>query len=370
MHKLALTLLFVAVAPLAAQAQIYARIRDITQLHGTMANQLTGQGLVTGLKGTGSGDKATRQAMANFIRRYGLNIQDSDLTSGNFALVSVGALLPPFAHEGQSLDVTVSMQGDGSSLYGGKLERCFLEGVDGKTYAMAEGRVSVGGVSASGPSARVNVNHVNVGRVLNGASVVAEVATSFLSERGDLELRLINPSFATAASVANGINSVLAERGCRAGPVDPGLVRINIPAELQNNEAALLLVNAIGDVRIAVENPASVVIDETTGLVLAGAGVMISPCVVALSDLTITVVSEDVVEQPLPGPNLGTTEKVNRTRIDVQTDNTEFKPVSGGATVDELLSNLKALALTPRQLVTVFRELKAGGYLHAELVLR
>jgi flagellar P-ring protein precursor FlgI len=357
-----------ALAP--AQQGIQARVRDITKLHGTMTNHLSGQGLVTGLKGTGSGDKVTRQAMANFIRRFGLNISESDLTSGNFALVSLSGELPPFAHEGMRIDVTAAMLGDGTSLYGGQLVYGFLSGPDDRVYATAAGSISVGGVSAAGPSARVNVNHVNVGRIPSGGTVVEAVRSTFLSERGDLELRLLNPSVATAQSIAIGINKLLAESGCRAGAVDPGLVRITLPADKRSDESAIALLNQVGDVRVQVDNPATVVIDETTGLVLAGEGVMISPCVVALSDLTITVVSEDEVVQPLPGINFGNTEIVNRTRIDVQTGDTGFKPIAGGATVDDLLANLKALALTPRQLVNVFQALKSEGYLHAELKLR
>ena len=93
-------------------------------------------------------------------------------------------------------------------------------------------------------------------------------------------------------------------------------------------------------------------------------------CVVALEDLTISVVSEDEVSQPLPGPNLGTTRVVNRTRIDVESAKTELQPVSGGATVAELLGNLKALQLSPRQLIQVFEQLQEGGYLQAPLQVR
>ena len=270
------------------------------------------------------------------------------------------------------LDVTVAMLGDGSSLFGGRLEYGFLRGPDGRVYATASGDVSVGGVAAgSGTNARVSVNHVNVGNIPNGATVVESVPTSFLSEAGDLELRLINPSFLTAESIARGINGAVDDDGIRAGAVDTSLVRIAIPEPMQSDEGALIaLLNRVGRVRVPVENPATVVIDETTGLVLAGAGVMISPCVVVMSDLTITVVSDEFVSQPFPGINEGNTERVVRTRIDVSTSDTEFQPVAGGATVDELLSNLKALALTPRQLVTVFQHLKAEGYLHAELKLR
>jgi flagellar basal body P-ring protein FlgI len=97
---------------------------------------------------------------------------------------------------------------------------------------------------------------------------------------------------------------------------------------------------------------------------------MISPCVVAVSDLTISVVNEQEVSQPLPGWNRGTTEKVGRTHIEVTTNNTEPKPLAGGATISDLLQNLRTLGLTPPQLVAVFQSLDMGGYLHAQLEIR
>jgi flagellar P-ring protein precursor FlgI len=97
---------------------------------------------------------------------------------------------------------------------------------------------------------------------------------------------------------------------------------------------------------------------------------MVSPCVVALEDLTISIVNEDEVSQPLPGINDGQTAIVTRTQIDVATQASQFKPVKGGATVAELLENLKALELSPRQMVQVFQALAGEGFLQAELRLR
>ena len=66
----------------------------------------------------------------------------------------------------------------------------------------------------------------------------------------------------------------------------------------------------------------------------------------------------------------GTTERVGRTRVDVAQQSTELKKVGGGATVSDLLQNLKTLQLTPAQLVSVFMALDQGGYLHATLEVR
>ena len=109
--------------------------------------------------------------------------------------------------------------------------------------------------------------------------------------------------------------------------------------------------------------------DWVGGTILAGEGVLISPCVVGLSEITIAVTTDPYVSQPNAFSN-GTTEIVNRTSVEVKEESTELKKVSGGATVADLLTNLKALGMKPSQLVSVFVALDKHGFLHADLEVR
>jgi flagellar P-ring protein precursor FlgI len=151
--------------------------------------------------------------------------------------------------------------------------------------------------------------------------------------------------------------------------VDMSLVRIELPDDQRTSENAIRILNLVGEVRAAVETPARVMVDQTSGTVLAGEGVLISPCVVGLSDLTISIVEEEEISQPGPW-SIGTTERVGRTRIEAAQSSTELKRVGGGATVSDLLQNLKLLNLTPTQLISVFQALDQGGFLHATLEVR
>ena len=54
----------------------------------------------------------------------------------------------------------------------------------------------------------------------------------------------------------------------------------------------------------------------------------------------------------------------------MQRENSQITSLKGGATVGDLVANLKALALNPQELIEVFKHLKAIGYLHAELIAR
>ncbi len=345
------------------------RIRSVTRLHNSMPHQLIGIGLVTGLPNTGSSDRGTRQAILNVVRQLGLNLTPADVVGGTTALVSLTCSLPPFAKVGQPLDVKVEVLSDATSLRGGELLRAELRGVDGQTYVVAQGALVVAGYTVTGGNAQATKNPSGTAWLPNGGLCVREENTSFFSESGALELQVLNPSPFNATSVANGMRAALAGTSARVSAVDSALVRVELPDADRTTENALNILALVGDVRVTVENPTKVMIDQTSGTVLAGEGVLISPCVVGVSDLTIAVVEEDYISQPNPLAQ-GNTERVGRTRIQATTSSSDLKNVGGGATVSDLLQNLKALGLSPTQLVSVFQALDQGGFLHATLEVR
>jgi len=257
--------------------------------------------------------------------------------------------------------------GDALSLRGGVLQRAELKGPDGVTYVVADGQLTTGGFVAQGRNASVSKNPNATADAIKGGDVIRELPSSLLSESGSLELRLRNPSPFNASSVASGIATALAGSGVEVTAVNPALVRLELPDAQRNDNEAMRLLTLVGDVRVAVENPSKVTIDQVSGTVLAGEGVLISPCVVGVSELTIAIVEEDFVSQPNPFSD-GTSERVGRTRVEAQTNSSELQPIGGGgATVADLLQNLKTLGLTPQQLVGVFIALDKGGFLHADL---
>lgn len=346
------------------------RIRNITRLHNVMPHQLIGIGIVTGLPpGMGSSDRGTRQALLNVVRQLGLNLTIQDVIGGTTTLVTLTCTLPPFAKQGQQLDVKCEVMTDASSLRGGELLRAELKGVDGRTYAVAQGPVIVAGFTAKGTNAEVTKSINSTGWVPNGGVVIQEEPCSFYSESGMLELQLLNPSPFNAASVAAGVKATLEGTGAKVWAVDTTLVRIEIPEDERTDENAIRILNLVGNTRVVVENPAKVTIDQSSGTVLAGEGVLISPCVVGLSEITISIVNDPEVSQPNAFAQ-GETAVVNRTRIEVEDRSTPLSKVGGGATVAELLQNLKTLGLNPGQLVSVFQALDQGGFLHATLEVR
>lgn len=350
---------------------ITARIGAVTELHNTMSQTLTGVGLVTGLNGTGSSELATRASLASFIRRHNINVSQSDLTSGSVAMVMVTGELQPFSVEGSRFSVKASITGDSVSLYGGTLVFCELMALDGKVYATASGPVAAGGVAASGDNQSVSRNHPTTGWVADGAQVVRELPWSYFSEAGHLELRLKNPTAHNALSVASGCRTAIEGLGLSVGVANNSIVQIRVPAERRTPEYAMQILARIREVEVPIEHPTRIIIDAGAGIVVAGGGVRISPCAVSLGEMTISVTNDQEISQPFPGFNNGTTERVSRSRVEILESGTEPTQIGGqGATVEDLLKNLRDLSLTPQQMVNLFQTLHTSGYLHADLVVR
>lgn len=100
-----------------------AQIKDLASIVGVRDNQLIGYGLVVGLNGTGDGSSSefTIQSLSNMLQTVNVKINPNDIKSKNTAAVMVTAKLPPFARQGDKLDVTISSIGDAKNLVGGTL---------------------------------------------------------------------------------------------------------------------------------------------------------------------------------------------------------------------------------------------------------
>ena len=93
------------------------RIKDIVNIQGIRDNQLMGYGVVVGLDGTGDVSPLTTQGIISAMIQLGVKLPPGvNLNAKNIAGVAVTATLPPFAQQGQALDVTVSSLGSAKVL--------------------------------------------------------------------------------------------------------------------------------------------------------------------------------------------------------------------------------------------------------------
>ncbi len=347
------------------------RIKDISRVAGFRKNKLTGMGLVTGLNGTGSKNPVTRQFALNMLERFGLRgdpeqreqirTQALDKTD-NLSVVTVTAEVDVMHHKnGNAIDVTVSTFDDASSLQGGVLMWTPLYGVDGEVYAVASGPLSIGGFSFSGDAATVQKNHPTTGRISGGAIVEKELCLPDFQNTSEFRLNLNEPDLETASRMAHSINQFWPGH---ARLVDAGVVEILIAPPYRNNPNQFIAM--IQSIRVVPDTRARVVINERTGTVVVGDHVRLSRVAITHANLSVITGETPSVSQPAPFSR-GQTTVVPRTNINVLEESGSVNVIDRSVTVGELARALNALGVTPRDLSSIFQQLKAAGALHGEL---
>lgn len=345
------------------------RLKDIVTVEGVRDNQLVGYGLVVGLNGTGDDPTSspyTLESLVSMLERLGINIRDKSaaLKTKNVAAVMVTSTLPPFARHGNRIDVTVSALGNATSLLGGTLVVTPLLGADNEVYAVAQGSVAVGGFSATGQSLTSVVKNVPTsGRVANGAIIEREVGFEF-KDLKSLRLTLRNPDFTTARRVSEVINAFT--RAQTATPLDPTTITLSVPESSQGN--LMPFITTLEQLKIAPDQVARVIIDEQNGVIVMGEHVKISAVAVAHGNLTIKVTETPQVSQPNPFSTTGTTEVVQRSKIEInQDEDKKMTVLSGNVSLQDLVNALNSLGVAPRDLITILRTIKASGALQADI---
>ena len=370
MRRLIIILTVALVLPLVSAGVANAvRIKDVARVDGVRGNQLIGYGLVVGLDRTGDSQRSvfTLQSMSAMLSRVGIRMDPKQLILRNIAAVMVTAKLPPFAQPGTPIDIVASSIGDARSLVGGTLLMTALNGVDGETYAMAQGPLQVGGYSAQGKSgSSVKSNHLNVGRIPGGAMVERAVAVK-LGDGQSITLLLDKPDFGTSRQVSDAINAAagaLGGAGDMAQSIDSARIAIEVPAEHRTNPTGFIAQMEVLDV--TPDAIARVIINGRTGTMVMGDKVRISPVAIAHGSLNIEVKETPQVVQPQPMA-AGNTAVAQQSNLTVNETGGPIQMVPGGATLADVVSALNALGATPRDLVQIIQAIQASGALHAEL---
>jgi flagellar P-ring protein precursor FlgI len=346
------------------------RIKDIASIEGVRANQLVGYGLVVGLDKSGDSSTSSptsRQSITNMLMRFGITLSNIDLLqlkAKNIATVAVQAELPAFAKPGMAIDVTVSSIGDAKSLRGGALLMTPLKGADGQVYAIAQGNLVVGGMSASGKDgSSVTVNNPSAGRISNGALVEKTVATPF-SDSDTLIFNLHRSDFTTANRMAESINKLLGANTAR--PIDATSVRVNAPSDLAQK---VMFASVVENVTLDMdEAPARVIVNSRTGTVVISNKVRVTPAAVSHGSLVVTIDENINVSQPNP-LSQGQTAVTPESNVKVKEEKNRMFAFKSGVSLDDLVNAVNAVGAAPSDLVAILEALKTAGALHAELII-
>ncbi|MGL2823919.1 flagellar basal body P-ring protein FlgI [Helicobacter pylori] len=339
MKRVFLWLIFV----LAFHKLLAEKIGDIASVVGVRDNQLIGYGLVIGLNGTGdkSGSKFTMQSISNMLESVNVKISADDIKSKNVAAVMITASLPPFARQGDKIDIHISSIGDAKSIQGGTLVMTPLNAVDGNIYALAQGAIVSG-----------NSNNLLSANIINGATIEREVSYD-LFHKNAMVLSLKNPNFKNAIQVQNTLNKVFGNKVAIA--LDPKTIQITRPERLSMVEFLAL----VQEIPINYSAKNKIIIDEKSGTIVSGVDIMVHPIVVTSQDITLKITKEPLNDSK------NTQDLDNNMSLD--TAHNTLSSNGKSITIAGVVKALQKIGVSAKGMVSILQALKKSGAISAEM---
>lgn len=353
------------------------RVKDLAQVAAVRTNQLIGYGIVVGLQGTGDGTDITFtvQSVKAMLNRMGVSVDsplsdfEAALTAGgrldlrNTAAVMVTAELPAFAKPGQKIDINVSAMGRATNLRGGQLLLTALRGVDGETYALAQGSLTATGIDAAAAGSKVAIGVPTSGRIPEGATVERMVETPF--DRSDeVVLNVHRKDFTTTNAIVMAINRQFGGEVARA--LDGLSIAIRAPRETTQRVAFMSMVENL-DIKPG-DPPARVVVNARTGTVVISNQVRVSPAAVSHGTISVSIAATNEVSQP-NAFGQGQTAAVQNAEVTVQEPNKPMFLFQPGVDLRAIVDAVNQVGASPSSLIAILEALKAAGSLRAELLV-
>ena len=377
--------IYIMIILMASSQSLYAdRIKDLADVAGVRSNQLVGYGLVAGLSGTGDGKdlRVTGQSLSSLLSGLGVSIDGpvsefdlgqnlinlaqqnatQPLQVDNLASVMVTAEIPPFAKPGQRIDVNVSTVGTAESLRGGTLVMTELYGIDGQVYAIAQGSLTVTGISQTAAGSSVEIGIPTAGRIPNGAIVERLIESPF--ETADhFVLNVRDADFTTTHAITQAINNLYGPG--LATPLDSVSIAVIAPTDLAQKVAFM---SEIENLDVDPGEPmARVVINSRTGTAVINRSVRIEAAAVSHGTISVRVNAFNDVSQPGAFAG-GDTVEVTNADIEINQESNTFV-FDGGIELQDIVDAVNQVGATPSSLIAILEALKRSGSLKAELVV-
>lgn len=361
------------------------RIKDLTDVAGVRPNQLLGFGLVAGLSGTGDGKDLliTAQQLRTTLSGLGVSVDgpisdfdlgeqlqtlaaanaNKELKVENVAAVMVTSELPPFAKPGQRVDVNVSAIGIAASLRGGTLILTELRGVDGEVYALAQGPLTVTGISANAAGAELQIGVPTSARIPNGALVERMVPNPF-EDSEHIVLNIRESDFSTSNAISNAINENFG-RGV-ASPIDGVSIAVLAPRDRGQRVGFMSMIENL-EVTPG-EPPARVVINSRTGTAVINRSVRVTAAAVTHGTISVSISATNEVSQPgaLAGGNTALNQNAEIKFEEGTNKMVLFQP---GVDLRDVVDAINQTGASPSSIIAILEALKTSGSLRAELVI-
>ena len=369
-----------------SKAVMSDRIKDLADVAGVRSNHLVGYGIVVGLAGTGDGtdlpiagqslktmlsglgvsvdgpvsDYDLRTEIANDIKQ---NVK-KDLEVKNAAADMITAEVPPFAKPGQKFDVNVSAIGKAESLRGGSLLLAPLKGVDGRTYALAQGGLTVMAAGAAAAGTSVQIGVATSGRIPNGGILERMIETPF-DKSEHVVLNVKDGDFSTANALTAKINETFGPGVASA--VDGVSVAVKAPTDLTQRVSFMSMVENL-DVEPG-EPPARVVINSRTGTAVINRSVRVTAAAVTHGTISVRIQATNEVSQAGALAQGGQTQAVQNVDISVDEPDSKMFLFEPGIELQDIVDAVNQVGATPSSLIAILEALRRSGSLRAELVV-
>lgn len=322
-------------------------VKDLVQIQGEQDNEISGQGLVVGLEGTGDKKNPLKDVMLRaWLHNSGLEVPEANFDSKNVALVNVSGRISAHANKGQNISLTVSTVGDAKSLKGGILLYTKLHypgslSQQQPIFATAEGPLMI----AEGQTETV----------ANVEGIIYTPIPSNIIRGGQLKLLLNNPNYVDADRVARQINQHFARltgHNNTAKALTAGVISVDIPEQMATQPISFIA--QMKKVPILFTDIApKIIINTRNNMVMLNEKVEVSPFAFAYKDLNVVVGN---AARRAPNIDSQFVQSVNPTDAN-KTD------------LQNLVDALNAMRVTPRDLVEVIKYAHKIGAIQAELIL-
>ena len=328
-------------------------IKDISNIVGIRENQLIGHGLVVGLPGTGDKSKFTMQSLQNLLRNSYIKIPTTQINSKNIATVMVTASLPPFARQGDKLKLNISSIGDAKSIDGGQLLLTQLKGVDGKVYALAQGKIIA------------NPDVATSGYIYDGAIVENEIDFNLRDEKY-ITLSLLKHDAKTAALIEEKINKQFGKN--LAVAYDTRTIEIAKPLDY----SMIRFLSEIQNIKLDTNIKKKIIIDTSKEMIIAGSDIQIEPVTISRKDFTLRIKKTPLTDKQWEDPavnagiDIGDDVKLGNDAVEVNLDNTLIN-TKKPPTVSDLMRAMKTMKLPINEIIDTIRSLNSLGAINADV---
>jgi flagellar P-ring protein precursor FlgI len=238
-----------------------------------------------------------------------------------------------------------------------------LRGIDGETYAIAQGPLTVTGVFSDAAGSSVQIGVPTSGRIPNGATVERMIDTPFNTSE-HIVLNIREADFSTSTAITEAINVAFGVGTAKA--IDGVSVAVAAPIDSSQRVTFLSMIENL-DVAPG-EPPARVVINSRTGTAVINRNVKVTAVAVTHGTISVSISATNEVSQPEPFGE-GETVGVQNADIEVAEANNPMFLFQPGVDLREIVDAVNQVGASPSSLIAILEALKTSGSLRAELVV-